>query len=386
MVKLTAKAQMLTLSNIRQISKQCHNQQGINLGQGVCDLPLSEQLSQAAKQAIDQGHNAYAPYEGIPELRRAIRQKMATFNQIELSSDDSVLVTQGVTAGLVCAIEALLEPNDEVIMFEPFYRFHYHLLTYHHVNVKTVHIDPMTGKYDPDELINAVSSKTKAILLCNPHNPTGHVFTEQELTQIGQLAIDHDLAIISDEIYEYVTYHGQQHHSIAKMKHLADRTVTVTGFSKTYHVTGWRIGYLCGPQAWVEKMALIHDTLYMCTATPFQHAALVALAQHDTYYEQMRYNYQEKRDYLIRELNQLGFETNDPKGTYYLLVKLPEQANQSHLFAQQLLSECNVAVLAGSEFYHDAQYGQDFIRLCFAKPFDEIKQAVKAFSDCCPEG
>jgi len=286
--QLSDRTAQLKQSGIRSVSKRCAELKGFNLGQGVCDIPIDDTIKAAAAEAINANKNLYAASEGVYPLRQAIAKKIKHFNQVDVDPETEILVAHGATGAYVAAVQVLYNPGDEVILFEPFYGYHKGILELFGVTVKAVPINRQDYSFDMDALTAAISNKTRGIVICSPGNPSGKVFTKDELIALGELAKERNLSIITDEIYEYFTYPGHEHVSLASINDYAERTVTLSGFSKTYNMTGWRLGYAYGPAEIINKMGLVHDLVYVCPPTPLQHAVIPALdfAQH--YYDTMR--------------------------------------------------------------------------------------------------
>lgn len=374
---LSDKSQGLKQSGIRAASVRCAQSGGINLGQGVCDLPIAEHIKQGAYEAIAKNKSMYSACEGAANLRHQLSEKLKTFNKLEINPERELMISHGSTGAFVCAINTLLNPGDNVVLFEPFYGYHKNILDLHGMSVTTTPINVQDFSLDFDSLERAIIPGTKAIVVCTPNNPTGKVYSEQELRTIGQLAEKHDLWIITDEIYEYITYPGHQHVSMASLDDFQQRTVTISGFSKTYNMTGWRLGYASGPEYVMEKMALIQDLLYVCPATPLQHGVIAALETPDDFYKIMSQEYLAKRDNVVGTLRALGFTLAEPQGAYYLLA---DYANFDWPNAQaavdEIFQQANVATVAGTAFYADPADGEHLIRICYALCEEKIGKAL----------
>lgn len=376
-LQLSRYARDLKQSGIRAASVRCGELNGVNLGQGICDIQTDEVVKQAAIQAIAVGHNMYGAFQGLPELRQAIAKKLQSFNQMTVDPDTEVLVSTGATGAFVATVKALFDPGDEIIVFEPYYGYHCGILKLFNITVKSVKLSAEDYTFALSELQAAISPKTKGILVCTPNNPTGKVFTEAELLTIGALAQQHDLYLVVDEIYEYITYPGHRHVSMASLRDFSERTVTISGFSKTYHVTGWRLGYVSGPAKIIEKMALIHDLLYVCPPSPLQHGALAALSMPASYYDTLRTVLLQKRDMMVAALRELGFIVQMPQGAYYLLVDISQLPfTDDEDAATKLLENAGVATVTGRSFYSDPALGRHKLRICYALSGEGLAQAV----------
>ncbi len=367
----------LSQSAIRAASTRCAAKKGFNLGQGLSEMPVDPLIKQAAADAINADHNQYAACEGYYPLREKIAHKMATYNGININPEKEIVVTSGATGAFVLAISVLLNPLDEVIVFEPFYGYHTNIIKLFKGVVKGVKINLEDFSFDMDELKAAVTDKTKAIVICTPANPCGKVFTLKELEAIGDLAKQKDLFVIADEIYEYILYPGYKHISLASLKDFKDRTLTISGFSKTYSMTGWRLGYITGPEEVVEKMALANDLLYVCPATPLQHAVVKAFDLPPSYYDNIRSVYLANRDCVVDGLEKAGFKCYVPQGAYYLLADIGStRFKDCNEVFHGLLDKANVAVVPGSAFYLNPEDGKSIFRVCFGLEPERLAEAI----------
>jgi len=380
-IKFSDKAQHLRQSGIRAASTRCAAIGGINLGQGVCDIPAHDSIKQAATAAIFADKNLYAPHEGVFALRQALAEKIQKFNHVTVNPQTDILISHGSTGSFVSAAKALFNPGDEVILFEPFYGYHKYILELLGINTTGVSISAGDYAIDFDHLNAAVNSKTRGIVICSPCNPSGKVFSKEELIKIGEFAEKHDLFIITDEIYEYITYPGYEHVSIASLNNFKERTISISGFSKTYNITGWRLGYSYGPAAIIEKMALVHDLLYICPPTPLQHAMISALHLDDSYYKNLCNKFLINRDLSVKTLRELGFLVHEPQGAYYLLVDFRQLGfADDEAAANALLEHAKVATVPGRSFYQNPADGRYELRFCFALNEDKIQTALNQLS------
>ena len=363
-------------SDIRRFSAICAAVKGVNLSQGVCDQPAPEAVKQAAKAAIDADHAIYTNLRGIAELRRAIARKMRAFNGIECDPEKQIVVTVGSAGSFVCAALSTLNPGDECVVFSPFYSYHVNLLKLFGVEVSFVDLRPPDWCYDSDQLAKAFTSKTKMVLVCTPGNPTGKVFTEPELKEVAALADRHNAWIVTDEIYEYITYDGREHVSVGRFPEAQPRTLTISGASKTYAVTGWRVGYSVGPAELIERMAVVNDLLYICAPAPLQHGITAGMALPDAYYEGMGVDYLAKRELLVSTLREIGFTPYVPSGSYYLLASFdPDRWSDATAATEAILKEVGVATVPGSAFYRNPADGRYQLRFCYAKKMAELEDA-----------
>ncbi len=358
------------------MSVECDRVGGVNLAQGVCDTELPAPVREAAIQAIEAGHNIYTRLDGIAPLRAAISRKLAQYNQVHADPESQVLVTSGATGAMYAACLALLDPGDEVILFEPFYGYHVNTLLSLRIRPVPVPLAERTWELDLDQVRSAIGPKTRAILINTPSNPCGKVFTRAEIEALGALALEHDLFLMTDEIYEYFLFGGARHTSAAALPELAERTILISGFSKTFSITGWRIGYLAADARWLPAIGYFHDLTYVCSPSPAQYGAAAGLAAlEDSFYQQMSTDYERKRDLLCAALTKAGLTPSIPDGAYYILADasaLPGATAKEK--ARSLLAETGVAAVAGSAFYSQGR-GEHLLRFCFAKKEDAIADA-----------
>jgi aminotransferase len=366
-------------SEIRSMTVECDRVGGVNLAQGVCDTVVPAPVVENAIKAIHDGHNIYTRLDGIAPLRQAIARKMAHYNSVAADPDSEVLVTSGATGGMYATCLALFDPGDEVIVFEPFYGYHLNTLLSLRVQTKAVPLTMHTWEIDFDALRSAVTPRTRAIIINSPSNPCGKVFTHSEIEKIAALAEEHDLFILTDEIYEYFLFDGAEHISPASLPGMAERTITISGLSKTFSITGWRIGYLVADKRWLGSIAYFHDLTYVCAPSPFQYASVAGLVElPDSFYTQMAVEYQAKRDMLCGALQAAGFEPSIPQGAYYVLADVSAVPGvTAREKARNLLAKTGVAGVAGSAFFTGGR-GEDILRFCFAKRDEDLKKACDA--------
>jgi aminotransferase len=365
----------ISQSDIRRFSAICAAVGGVNLSQGVCDQPAPAEVKAAAKRAIDNDHATYTNLRGIIELRQAIAGKMRDFNGIECDPETEVAVTVGSAGSFACAVLSTCNPGDECIVFSPFYSYHVNLLALLDVGVRYVDLTPPDWPYDPAQLESAFTDRTRMIVVCTPGNPTGKVFTEAELAHIAALANKHNVWIVTDEIYEYITY-GCEHISVGRFPEARDRTLTISGASKTYAVTGWRIGYTVGPAEIIERMAVVNDLFYICAPAPLQHGIVAGLALPEAYYETMLADYLAKRELLVDTLREIGFTPFVPDGAYYLLAAFEKgRWRDATTATEAILEEVGVATVPGPAFYRNPADGENQLRFCYAKQMPDLEEA-----------
>lgn len=363
-------------SEIRAMSVLAEEAGAINMAQGICDTPVPDAVLQGAESAIAAGHNIYTRLDGIPRLRSAIAADWQRRRGYPVDPDREVLVTSGATGAFYAAARALLDPGDEAILFEPLYG--YHAGTLHSMGVVPVIVPLDYGSWalDIDAVRAAVTAKTRAIIINTPGNPSGKVFTRTELEALAELAQAHDLFVFCDEIYEHFVYPGHQHLSMASLPGMRGRTVTFSGFSKTYSVTGWRVGYLVADPRWTPSIGYFHDLYYICAPAPFQHGCAAGLEQlPQTFYDTLVSSHLNKRDTALAALRDAGLTPHTPAGAYYILAdstSLPG-ANAAEK-ARLLLRKTGVAAVAGSAFFRKGG-GENLLRFCFGKQEHDLQEA-----------
>jgi aminotransferase len=363
-------------SEIRAMSIECDAIGGINLAQGVCDTPTPAPVQEGAIQAIRDGYNIYTRLDGIARLRQAISAKQQRDYGLDYDPESEVLVTSGATAGLHAAVMALLNPGDQVLLFEPFYGYHVSTLQSMRVKPVLVPLAEPDWTLDLDALKAAITPRTRALILNTPANPSGKVFTLAELKAVAQVAIEHDLFVFTDEIYEYFVYDGARHISPATLEGMKERTIVISGFSKTYSVTGWRLGYVTASARWMGAMSYFHDLTYVCAPSAFQHGAAAGLEQlGPEFYRQLAADHQSKRERIVSALKAAGMEPGIPAGAYYVLAStghLPGKTSAQK--ARNLLAATGVAAVAGSAFFRPGR-GENLLRFCFAKKDHDLDEA-----------
>jgi aminotransferase len=378
MISLSKNASQIVQSEIRIMSVECAKVGGVNLAQGICDTEVPLPVRRAAHAAIDGGVNSYTRLIGLDDLRRAISRKLRNYNRIFADPETEIVVTVGSTGAFYSACLALLDPGDEVIVFEPFYSYHVNTLTAIDVVPAYVTLKPPDWDFTQGTLEQAVSPRTKAILLNSPANPSGKVFSRQEIELIADFARRHDLFIFTDEIYEYFLYDGAEHVSPASLPDMKERTITISGFSKTFSVTGWRIGYLACSARWAPSIGYFHDLAYVCAPAPLQRGVAAGLEELDaSFYRNLAAEYRGKRDLLCSSLQQVGLRPWVPQGSYYVLSDASElPGRNSKEKAMWLLEKTGVASVPGASFFHDDS-GENLLRFCFAKTDAELAEACK---------
>ncbi len=370
----------LSQSDIRDMSLKCDSVKGINLSQGICDLETPSQVLEGACNAIKRGENFYTRYDGVEELRAAISKKLRIYNNVKADPEGEIVVSSGATGALFSAMLALLKRGDSVLLFEPFYGYHLHTLRALGLNSVFVKTSPPDWKFDMEEL-EAAASKCKAVLINTPCNPSGKVFSKEELSAISEVCSKRNLIVFTDEIYEYFVYGGKKHVSPASIDGMGERTVSISGYSKAFSITGWRVGYLACRKDWAQKAGHVSDLLYVCSPAPLQWGVAAGInSLPDSFYSNISAQYMKKRDMLCKALSEANLAPSIPQGAYYVLAdssKLPGRDSQEK--AMGLLEKTGVAAVPGRAFFSGRQ-GDSLLRFCFAKQDAVLSEACERLS------
>lgn len=374
-MKLSQRSGTIEQSHIRSMTRACNAINGINMAQGVCDLEVPRAVIEGAYAAMNEGINIYTPTEGLPRLRQAIADKMKRFYDVEIIPAQ-VLVSDGATGAFYTACMALLNPLDEVILFEPYYGYHRSTLTSLGVVPTFVRLVAPEWTLDMEALEAIVTPKTRAMVICNPANPSGKVYTREELEAIGVFAEAHDLIVFSDEMYEHFLYGGAVHIPALSIPSLANRCVTMSGFSKVFSVTGWRLGYAIAPHSVIEAMAQLNDLIYVCAPAPLQIGAAAGLEQlGDEYYAELSRIHEHKRDIFCAALRDAGLTPSVPAGAYYVMCDISSVPGaDDREKVMHILEKTGVAAVPGRAFYHDGA-GRNLARFCYSKPLAVLEEA-----------
>ncbi len=363
-------------SVIREMTRFAQQHGALNLGQGMPDFESPQEIKDAACRAIQAGYNQYAITWGAPLLRQAIAEKVRTFNKIPCDPDRNVTVCCGATETMMATMLALVNPGDEVIIFQPFYENYGPDAIISGAKPVWIHLRPPHWQFDPDELRAAFSDKTKAIIVNTPNNPTGHIFTYDELSLIAELCRKYDAYALTDEIYEYIRYTDTPHISLATFPGMQDRTVTISGLSKTFSVTGWRLGYCIASPEISNGIRKAHDFLTVGAPHPLQIAGAEALKLPDSYYEKLKTDYQRRRDILLPYLHSAGFTVYEPEGAYYVMTDVAALGwHDDTEFVKEMIRTVGVSAVPGSSFYNPKDLGKTKVRFMFAKKDETLHQA-----------
>lgn len=362
-------------STIRSITVSAIAKGAVNLGQGSPDFSPPEALLAAADEALRSGYNQYVPTWGLPELREAIADKTERFYGFRPDPATEVTVTCGVTEAVISALLGVVDAGEKVVILEPAHENYHAGVVFAGAEPIWVPIRPPSFTFDEEELSAAFAQPgVRAVIFNTPHNPTGRVFTREELGQIARLCVEHDVIAISDEIYEHMVYDGRQHVPIATLEGMADRTVTISGLSKSYSVTGWRVGWAIAPMALTDGIRKIHDFTTICAPSPLQKAAVAAVKLGDEYYRWLTGFYDERRRWVMRLLDEAGFVAPTPEGAYYTLAEFGGVAERFGLddddfaFARWMIDELGIGSVPGSSFYRsEPSLGRGRVRFAFPK-------------------
>ena len=402
--RISRKAASFTESVIREMTREAMKYGAVNLGQGFPDFAAPEDIKQKAMEAINADHNQYAITWGVKSFRDAIAKKTMWFLGLDIDPETEITVTCGSTEGMIAAMMATVDEGEEVVVFEPFYENYAPDAILSDAKPRHVPLYRTDNGFifDREELRAAFNEKTKAIIICNPNNPTGKVFTRDELEFIAGLCKEFDALCFTDEIYEHIIYDEVSssefqipsraefllttdyrppttaHICMANIWGMRERTVVINSLSKTYSVTGWRVGYCIAPPDISSAIRKVHDFLTVGAANPLQHAGAYALSLPPIYYDELQRDYQKKRDFIVPVLQNAGFTCDAPEGAYYVMCDISAFGFANDIeFTKHLIREIGVAVVPGSSFYHDAALGSQMVRFCFCKKDETLEAAAE---------
>lgn len=377
MITTAHRASTFKESVIREMTRVSNQHGAINLAQGFPDFPMPEPMKDAACAAIQGDINQYAITWGTPALRLAIAEKYRRWYDMEVDPDREITVCCGATEAMAAVFLALVDPGDEVIIFEPFYENYGPDAILAGAKPVFVPLEGLDWKLDPDKLRSAFSDRTRAIVVNTPHNPTGRVFTREEISLIAELCQKHDVIAITDEIYEHIRYAGG-HHVLATWPGMRERTVTISGLSKTFSCTGWRLGYAVAPFEMTSPIRKVHDFLTVGAPAPLQAAGAIGMAFGAEYYNGIALEYRERRDTMVAALDEAGFRFCAPEGAYYILADSTQISDLRGVdFALWLAKEIGVATVPGTSFYHDPKLGETVTRFAFCKKKQTLESAAE---------
>ena len=349
----------------------------VNLAQGFPDFDGPEFVKEAAVAAIRRGHGQYARMSGISEIHAALAAKYRRDYGLDYAEGAELTVTSGATEAIFAAIQGTCDPGDEVILFEPYYDSYRASVAMAGAVPRFVTLHAPDWRFDPGELERAFTARTRAILVNTPHNPTGRVFSREDLETVARHCIERGVLCLTDEVYEHILYEGE-HIPMAALPGMRERTITISSFGKTFSLTGWKIGWAAAPPPLTAAVRAAHQFITFATAMPLQHAAAAALSIGREYYEGLASSYRRKRDYLVEELRGLGFDVRPPAGTYYVCAGIrPLGFEDDVAFCRHLIENIGVAAIPPSVFYENTRYGKDYVRFAFCKKDETLKEAVR---------
>jgi aminotransferase len=372
------RALRFTESVIRDMTRVCLRHQGVNLAQGFPDFPAPEEIKEAAVRAIQSDFNQYAITWGTPSLREAIAEKFAWYNGVSYDPEKEITVCCGSTEAMIASLMAIVNPGEEVIVFEPFYENYGPDTILCGATPRFVTLHEPDWSFDPQELSKTFNNNTKAIILNTPNNPTGKVFSYEELKFISDLCMKWGVIAVTDEIYEHILYDGAKHISIASLPGMREQTITINSISKTYSLTGWRVGWAIASARLTASIRKVHDFLTVGSPHPLQEAAAMALRIDRGYYRTLAEQYRERRDFLLQALKDAGFRVYRPHGAYYIMTDVGHLGFTDDVkFAFYLVEKIGLATVPGSSFCSASSLGSTKIRFCFPKKMETLQQATR---------
>ena len=382
-MKLSNRVKNISQSEIRAMSILCHELNGLNMAQGLCDLEVPQPVLDGSKEAMDKGKNIYTSAYGNKRLRDAIAKKQNSFYNQDVKGEN-ILVSLGATGAFYTTAMTVLNEGDEVIVFEPYYGYHVATLESIGCKIKYIKTTPPEYAIDFNVLEEAIREDTKAILICNPSKPSGKVYTKDELNKISSIVNKNDLTLFSDEMYEHFIYDDLEFTSALSIDGLKDRTVVISGFSKIYSITGWRLGYAISTKEVIDHASTLNDLIYVCPPAPLQHGVLKALEElPKSYYTDVAREHQEKRDKFIKALNYVGLKAEFVKGAYYVLADISViEGEDDKEKVVNLLKKTGIATVPARAFYKDST-GLNLARFCFSKKESEINEAIERLQALC---
>ena len=373
---MAARVRSFGTSIFTEMSMLARQHSAVNLGQGFPDFDGPDVLKQSAQHAIAGHRNQYAQSQGEPELRRAIAEHAKRFYGMDVNPDTEVTVTTGATDALFSAMQAFIEPGDEVIVFQPFYDLYVPAILMAGGVPVAVTLNAPDFRFYPMELQAAFSPKTKAILINTPHNPTGTVFTMQEMMMIAELCQEFDVLAITDEVYEHIIFTGATHRRIATIPGMQDRTLTISSAGKTFSFTGWKVGWAIGAEALMTAIRRVHQFTVFATATPFQYASADGLRLGNEYYTELAADYQARRDFLMKVLTNVGLEPQMPDGAYFIMANCEKYNRNPDAFSRWLIENIGVASIPPASFYLPPAEVPPYVRFTFCKKWETLEAAA----------
>lgn len=380
MKELSKRTKTFTDSVIRRMTRIANEYDAINLSQGFPDFDSPKEILNRLEQVAHEDYNQYAITWGAQNFRDALAKKQSKYMNLDLDSNKNIVVTCGSTEAMMAAMMSVCDPNDKVIVFSPFYENYGADTVLCGANPIYVPLHPPVFNFDKEELENAFKQNPKALILCNPSNPCGKVFSKEELEYIACLAVKYDTYVITDEVYEHIVYAPYKHTYFASLPGMFERTISCSSLSKTYSITGWRLGYCIAPENIIEQIKKVHDFLTVGAAAPLQEAAVVGLEFSDAYYDELQKLYTHKKDLFLNGLKELNIPHTEPQGAYYVMVDISEFGYDSDLdFCVDLIKNVGVAAVPGSSFFKEEE--NRYIRFHFAKKDETLLAALNRLKD-----
>lgn len=380
MKELSKRTKTFTDSVIRRMTRIANEYDAINLSQGFPDFDPPKEILNRLEQVAHEDYNQYAITWGAQNFRDALAKKQSKYMNLDLDSNKNIVVTCGSTEAMMAAMMSVCDPNDKVIVFSPFYENYGADSILCGANPIYVPLHPPVFNFDKEELENAFKQNPKALILCNPSNPCGKVFSKEELEYIACLAVKYDTYVITDEVYEHIVYTPYKHTYFASLPGMFERTISCSSLSKTYSITGWRLGYCIAPENIIEQIKKVHDFLTVGAAAPLQEAAVVGLEFSDAYYDELQKLYTHKKDLFLNGLKELNIPHTEPQGAYYVMVDISEFGYDSDLdFCVDLIKNVGVAAVPGSSFFKEME--NRYIRFHFAKKDETLLAALNRLKD-----
>ncbi len=380
--RVSERVQHFPESVIREMTRLANLHGAINLSQGFPDFDPPQEVVEAAKAALEEGYNQYSTTWGSEAFREAIATSFLRFQGFEVDPDENVVVTCGATEAMLASMLSLMNPGEEVVIFDPFYENYGPDSIMSGAIPRFVPMEWPDFRVEGESLKEAFSPRTKALILNTPNNPTGKVIPRSDLKLIGDLCEDHDAVCVTDEIYEHIVYDGRRHVSVATLGDMWERTITISGLSKTFSVTGWRLGYAIAPKTLTAAIRRTHDFLTVGAPHPLQMAGARALEMPDSYFEALREDYTERRELLFSTLQSLGYHCIKPEGAYYIMADITAFGFENDVeFAQHLVKEVGVAVVPGSSFFSHPEEGRFLVRFAFPKRLETLEMAAKRLEE-----
>ncbi|MHA1953555.1 MAG: pyridoxal phosphate-dependent aminotransferase [Candidatus Heimdallarchaeaceae archaeon] len=372
-------------SVIREMTRKAIENDAVNLSQGMPDFSPPKELTQGITTALKQDEHQYTVTYGNFDLRERISEKLSSYNHITADPEDEVTITCGASEAIASSILALINPGDEVLILEPWYENYVPITLLAQGKPVFVGLSSDNFSLDEETIKEKISNKTKLVILNTPHNPTGKVFTSSEQKIISDMCQDHNLIALTDEIYEYIIYDEEKHISLGGIEGMEDRTITVSGFSKTFSITGWRLGYVSAEKELMSGVRKVHDYLTVCAPSLLQKAVMQSFQLQQTYFKELKERYLKNRNFLLEELSKLGFKAFKPSGAYYLFADISSFGKRDTEFADFLVKDKGVATVPGTSFYQKQEnlpnQGEQYVRFSFSQKMNTLQEAIKRIKE-----